>query len=245
MIEALTKVAAGVLLGSVLGSFVTNWGIRAARGEQALAGRSHCDACKTPLAFALTIPVVSFALLGGRCRTCGVKIDAVHPLGESAGVLIGIFAVLTPSPLEAALTASLGFTVLMAAVIDAKTLRLPNALSLTAAFLALGLALVRDDLIEGLVASLVIGGALAALRLAVRSGQVPGLGLGDVKLAAALALWLGAASSWMLVVAATLGLVAMKIRPPASSKLAFGPWIAFAAYIVGLAREWSGWTGLI
>lgn len=245
MIEPLTKVAAGVLLGSVLASFVTNWGIRAARGEQALVGRSQCDACKTPLAFAITAPVVSFAMLGGRCRTCGVKIDAIHPLGESAGALIGLFALLAPSPHEAVLRAALGFIVLASAVIDAKTLRLPNVLTLAAALLALGLAVVRDQVIEGCIAAIVIGGALAGLRLAVRSGREPGLGLGDVKLAAALALWLGAASSWMLVVAAALGLVAMKFRPPATGKLAFGPWIAVAAYIVGFAREWSGWTALI
>jgi leader peptidase (prepilin peptidase) / N-methyltransferase len=245
LIEILARAAAGVVLGSVLGSFVTNWGVRAARGEQAFSGRSHCDACQAPLTFAQTAPILSFALLRGRCKSCGVRIDAAHPLGETAGAMIGLFALLAPSLPEAALRAALGFSIMAAAVIDAKTLRLPNSLTLVAALLALGLALERDQLIEGLAAAVIIGAVLAGLRRAVRSGSTPGLGLGDVKLAAALALWLGAASSWMLVLASGLGLIAIRLRRPTGGKLAFGPWIAVAAYVVGFAREWNGWTALI
>lgn len=242
MIESLTRIAAGVCVGSILGSFVTNWGVRAARGEQAMIGRSRCDTCAAPLDFVTSAPIVSFAILGGRCKACRAPIDPVHPLGETAGALIGAFALLAPSPAEGALAAGLGFTVLAASVIDAKTLRLPNALMAATALLALGLAIVRHEWIPGLAAALVVGGGLAAVRLGVRSGGQPGLGLGDVKLAAALALWLGLASSWMLVVAAALGLAAMKIKRPAGGKLAFGPWIALGAGVVGSAREWNGWT---
>lgn len=242
MIESLARIAAGVCVGSILGSFVTNWGVRAARREQALVGRSRCDTCATPLDFVMSAPIVSFVILGGRCKACRAPIDPAHLLGECAGAVIGAFALLAPSPAEGALIAALGCTVLAASVIDAKTLRLPNALMVAAAVFALGLAIVRHQLIPGLGAALVVGGGLAAVRLGVRSGGQPGLGLGDVKLASALALWLGLASSWMLVVAAALGLAAMKIRRPVGGKLAFGPWIALGAGIVGLAREWNGWT---
>lgn len=206
MIETLPNAVVGVGVGAIVGSFITTWAVRTARGEQALTGRSRCDGCGKALSFAATLPLASFAVLKGRCQSCRAKIDAAHPFGEAAGAVIGAFAATRSSPLEATLIVGMGVVVLAASVIDAKTLRLPNALTLATAILAGALATSRHQEVEGVVAALVVAVALAVLRVTIRSEGAPGLGLGDVKLAAALALWLGAASSWMLVLACALGL---------------------------------------
>jgi leader peptidase (prepilin peptidase)/N-methyltransferase len=74
--------------------------------------------------------------------------------------------------------------------------------------------------------------------MARRLDGEPGLGLGDAKLVAALALWLGSATAYMILLATLLGLtVAVLGRAGPRQPLAFGPMIAAAGWAVGVAKE--------
>jgi leader peptidase (prepilin peptidase)/N-methyltransferase len=79
--------------------------------------------------------------------------------------------------------------------------------------------------------------ALRELRRRRASDGDPGLGLGDVKLFAGLALWLGAATPWALVAAASLGLVGWTLGGRGSGRIAFGPALAAGSWAVGVARD--------
>ena len=168
---------------------------------------------------------------------CHARIDPVHPIGEFAGGAIVVSALIaTPSPSTWVMIA-LGFVMLSAATYDAKTMRLPDILTGIIAILAASLAALdgRDRLVEGLwsaglafVTLWLVSMAFAKLR------SRPGLGFGDVKLVAALALWLGAATSWMIVLAGVLGLVGVSLFHRTRGPFPFGPYIAAGAWGVGL-----------
>lgn len=227
-------------LGAVVGSFAATAGLRWARGEQALTGRSRCDVCAAPLGFASTVPIVSFVRLGGACADCRAPIHPGHFAGEvlGAGVAAASFAFLPIG--QACAVAALGLTLIAAGAADVASRRLPDLASLAAAVLGLGLSLSRglEGLLAGLAAAVLTGGLLLALRraFAARRGD-PGLGLGDVKLAAALALWLGAATPWAVTAAGLLGLAQVRLAKSADGRIAFGPVLAASGWLVGMALQ--------
>ncbi len=228
------------LLGAVVGSFAATAGLRWARGEQALTGRSRCDACAAPLGFGQTVPIVSYMRLGGACARCRTAISPSHLAGEvaGAGLALASVAVLPIGP--AMLVAGLGLVLVSAAAADLACRRLPDLAGLITAILGGVLAWQRGSaaLLAGLVAAALAGGGLLLLRrsFAARRGD-PGLGLGDVKLAAALALWLGAATPWAIAAAGLLGLVQVRFAKSADGKIAFGPALAVGGWTVGLALQ--------
>ena len=123
------------LVGLCLGSFVTTAALRSAHGEQALAGRSHCDGCGVSLGFARTTPVLAYVALRGVCADCGARIDPLHLAGEVAGgLIVGLAFYIAPCTRVAPL-AALGLLLLASAVYDAKTRKLPDLLTFAVAAL--------------------------------------------------------------------------------------------------------------
>lgn len=79
---------AAALLGAIIGSFLNALSFRFGTGRSVLRGRSHCMRCGHTLSALDLVPVVSYALLRGRCRYCGTKISAQYPLVELAAALL-------------------------------------------------------------------------------------------------------------------------------------------------------------
>lgn len=231
---------AALPLGAVIGSFAATAGLRWVRGEQALSGRSRCDACAAPLGFGATIPILSYVRLGGACAHCRAPIHPGHFVGETLGASLAVASVAL-LPIGPALgVAALGLVLIAAGAADVASRRLPDLASVLTAVLGFGLALVRGPtaLLAGLAAAALTGAILLLLRrsFAARRGD-PGLGLGDVKLAAALALWLGATTPWALALAGLIGLAQVRLFRPADGRIAFGPILAASGWSVGLALQ--------
>lgn len=226
--------------GAVVGSFAVTAGLRWARGEQALTGRSRCDACAAPLGFGATVPIVSYVRLGGMCACCRAPIHRGHLAGEVLGALAAALAFgMLPTAAALALTA-LSLTLIGAAAADLASRRLPDLTSVIVAALGLVLALERGlpALACGLVAAGLSGAVLLTLRRLFAMGRgEPGLGLGDVKLIAALALWLGAATPWAIATAGVLGLLHLRLAKPADGRTAFGPALAVGGWATGLLLQ--------
>lgn len=155
-----------------------------------------------------------------------------------------VSAALVATPARAALLSALGLTLVAAAAVDWRSQRLPNRLTIVVGILTSVLAMSRGltPTAEGIVAAAVTSLALLGIRAIGRrrSGE-PGLGLGDVKLIAATSIWLGAATPWLLVCAATIGLCQMALTRPASGRIGFGPAIAAGSWIVGISLEAGAW----
>ena len=242
-----TAVTAGAI-GACAGSFIGSAVVRGARSEQPWTGRSHCDACGAHLDWASTIPIVSYAVARGACGRCRAPIDRTHLAAEAAALVVVALPFLFLAPVRAVLVAGLGLTLVWASLVDARTGRLPDPLTLACLALSAALALAKGWTALG-AGLAVAGGAFVVLealrRLFIHARGAPGLGFGDVKLIAALAVWTGLATAWGVVLASCTGLLFMLARRPASGTIAFGPFIAGAVWTVGFVREAWPWPPLI
>jgi leader peptidase (prepilin peptidase)/N-methyltransferase len=81
------------LFGLVVGSFLNVCIVRLPRGGSIVSPPSHCPRCREPIRYADNIPVVSFLLLRGKCRTCGEPISWRYPLVEVMNALFYVWTV--------------------------------------------------------------------------------------------------------------------------------------------------------
>jgi leader peptidase (prepilin peptidase)/N-methyltransferase len=218
--------------------------IRWPKGESAVAGRSHCDGCGRTLGAAELVPILSWLWLRGRCRSCGVAIDPRHVAVEVAAALLGAAAALAhPLPL-AAVTALLGWWLLIIAALDAEHQWLPDRLTLP--LIPAGLAAAWAGLGPEL-GSRAIGAGVGFASLALiawgyrRLRGREGLGGGDPKLFAALGAWLGwPALPYVLLGAGLLGLMGLVLKRlkggtvAATDRLPLGALMALAAWPIWL-----------
>jgi leader peptidase (prepilin peptidase)/N-methyltransferase len=196
---------------------------------------------------ARTVPILSYIQQRGVCTVCRAGIDPTHLIGEIAGGAVLLSAIAASPTPRAAPLAALGFLLLATGVYDSKTQKLPDLLTVLIAVLGLVLAGSRslEALVVGLVSAVLAFVVIEGVRrLFLKLRRKPGLGFGDVKLIAALAIWTGVATPWVVVIAALIGLAALLIRPPTDGKLAFGPCIAVAAWLVGVGGEAHLWPVL-
>ena len=188
-------VAVCVVLGLIVGSFLNVVIHRVPRKESVVSPPSACPSCGTRIAARDNIPVVSWLLLKGRCRTCGAPISARYPLIEAltAAVFAGVGAHFGRAwELPAFLV--LAATLIAVAFIDLEHYIVPNRILNAALFLGvplLVLAAAADDRWSDFRGAL-IGGVLGlALLLAIHLVNPRGMGMGDVKLAGVEGLYLG------------------------------------------------------
>ena len=237
----------GALLGLCVGSFVGTVVLREPSGWRGLLlGRSSCPACGTRLTARDLVPLWSWLAARGRCRHCGRGAAGLLPAGRAgrggdrrAGLGPGSSR---PRPWLAAL---LGWWLLALALIDLRTWRLPDALTLPLIAAGIGAAalglLPTVDLLHALAGAAVGYLALAGIGWAYRRlrGR-DGLGLGDAKLLAAAGAWLGVESlPWLVLIAAVLGLALALVRTQpvrAETAVPFGPPLALAFWGLFLAQ---------
>lgn len=231
--------------GAVVASFAATAGLRWARGEQALSGRSACDSCGVALGYGQTVPIVSYIAQRGACSRCRAPIARAHLVAEIAGLIIASLAFLCLPPLSALAGTALGLSLIAAAAADSACRRLPDLTTLIIALLGAGLAWTRGPwaLAAGLAAALLTSAVLLIIRKALTTSDgLPGLGLGDVKLMAGLALWLGMVTPWAMAIGGLIGLIQVRWSRPQDRKIAFGPALAVGGWCVGLALQ-AGWLG--
>lgn len=242
------------VLGLVFGSFIATVAVRWPAGRSALEGRSECDACGKALGAHELAPVLSYAVLRGRCAGCGAAIRPSHPAIELVGLAIGAGAGLAAPGVTGAAGAVFGWLLLALGALDLLAFWLPNAL--TGLLAAAGLA---DYWIEGTgfpaLDDRLIGGAggFAALWLVAEGyrrlrGRV-GLGGGDPKLFGAIGLWLGwealplvLLAACLIGLSAVLGLRLGGRRLAATDRLPLGTMLAAAAWMLWLGTA-AGWMG--
>src|SRR6266404_1895479 len=135
---------AGVL-GAIFGSFVNVVAYRLPRHESLIAPASHCPRCGTPVKPYDNIPILSYLLLHGRCRSCSSPISPRYPLVEALTAALCVGAVLAHgSAAGIALGVTLVLLVVPAALIDLEHRIIPNRLTAVGAVLALALGTALD-----------------------------------------------------------------------------------------------------
>jgi leader peptidase (prepilin peptidase)/N-methyltransferase len=194
---------AGVL-GAIVGSFLNVVTYRLPRRESLITPASHCPRCGVPVRPYDNIPVLSWLLLRGRCRGCKEHISARYPLVEAGAALLCVGAVLTHETVAGiALSVALVLLLIPAALIDLEHRIIPNRLTATGAVLALVLGTALDP--AGEPARLIAGAAAGGFLLLAAMAYPAGMGMGDVKLAGVMGLFLGAAVAPALLIALLSG----------------------------------------
>ena len=235
------------VFGLMVGSFLNVCISRIPAGESVVSPRSRCPRCRTPIAGYDNIPVISYVILRGRCRTCGLAISPLYPAVElvTAAAFIGQgLAVGENLPL---LVVRLVLTAMLIVLFgtDLQTMRLPNVITYSGIVVGVASSLALPP---GLASSLVgtaLGAALPwTIRWAWRRATgVDAMGLGDVKMLAMIGAFLGWQQVWVVLFLATfcgalVGVTLLAVRKRSlASRLPFGTFLALAAYAASLVGE--------
>ena len=240
------------LLGLLSGSFLNVVIYRVPRGESIVSPGSHCPACGHNLRAWELVPVISFLIQKGQCRNCRSRISWRYPMVELlTGVLFYLTAALSFG-MEihlARLLLNLVFVAVLIALafIDLDTFRLPDVLTLP----LLGLGLLGAFLVQGaptgwesVLSTLGAGG----LFWIIARVYPQGMGLGDVKLVAAMAAFLGFPSIFLAVfagsfVGAITGISLLLLgKKSFHQQIPFGPYLALGAILALLwGNQIIGW----
>ena len=192
------------LVGAMVGSFLNVVIHRLPRGESLVSPRSRCPECEAPVAARDNVPLLSWLVLRGRCRHCRARISPRYPAVELLTAVAFAAVVVARGPSDDLLV-QLPFAAVLIAVagIDLDHRIVPNRILAPAAAWALaGSALVRPDALP----ELLLAGALAfGLLLLAAVVHPAGMGMGDVKLAGVMGLYLGVAVAPALLVAFATG----------------------------------------
>lgn len=220
--------------GLAIGSFLNVVAARLPLRRSLVSPGSACMSCATPISPRDNVPVVSYLLLRGRCRHCGVRISPRYLMVEivtaslvaACGVRFGLSA-------YAALAAAFCVVLVVISAIDLEHRIVPNRIVVPAAAVALVAQLVREPSVEWPLAALG-----ASFFLFVAAVAYPrGMGMGDVKLA----LLLGAVLGWSVAAGLMIGMIAalgpaivLFARHGSAARrvaIPFAPFLAFGAVV--------------
>jgi leader peptidase (prepilin peptidase)/N-methyltransferase len=233
-------VGAAFALGACVGSFLNVVVWRLPRGESLVWPGSRCPSCRTAIPFWANVPVLSWFALRGRCRACGARISARYPIVEAltGALFAGLLVVHGPSArllVEWALAAAL----VAVTFIDLDHHIIPNEITLPGVAAGLAISVLAPSLgvpwRDAFAGVLGVAGMLWLVSWSYErfAGKI-GLGMGDVKLVAMLASFLGLeAALGVLVLGSLVGLVygvAMIawLRTGRATRIPFGPALALA-----------------
>ena len=236
-------ITAALVLGLTFGSFLNVCIVRLPAHQSIVTPASHCLRCNAPIRASDNVPVISWLWLRGRCRNCKETISLQYPLVELGTAALFVACVLhTGATWQTLIDAVACFLLLGLAVMDWQTMLLPDSFTLpgiAAAFLLQVFA--PGNQFRSRVAMHVLGDAAisAALLLMVWTlyrlvRRREGLGLGDVKLLAMIAAFLGLAVALFaffvgVLTAALFAVVLMVLRRVrGSDRIPFGSFLAAA-----------------
>lgn len=225
--------------GAMVGSFLTVVAHRVPRGESIVGPRSRCPGCGAQIAAYDNVPVVSWLVLRGRSRCCGEPISPRYPLTEVAvaALFVGVFLRFRGDAGEIMSGLVFVSTLVAVTLTDLERRIIPNRVLAVAAVLGVAIVVVSDpgELPERLAAAAGAGGLLFVAALAYPGG----MGMGDVKLAAVMGLFLGVWVVPALLIALLAGSlvgIALIARDGAAARkraIPFGPFLALGG-VVGL-----------
>jgi len=193
--------AFAVLPGLAVGSFLNVVAARLPERRSLVHPRSACRACATPIAWYDNVPLLSYVLLRGRCRSCGARISPLYPAVEVAtAVLLAACVVAFGFTLHAAAAAVFCAALVVITATDLTHRIVPNRVVLPAAAVVLVLMTAAEPSPKWAIA----GVGAATFLLLVALAYPGGMGMGDVKLALLMGVALGPA----VAVALPLGMIA-------------------------------------
>jgi len=227
------------ILGTAIGSFL-NVLIDRLPNEQSIGGRSHCDHCKKQLSGLDLIPILSFFLLGGKCRYCKKRLSLVYPLVELITGVVFIYSWLYigQNILEKIVFVGVLFCLIVIFFADAKYRIIPDSVQIGLFLFSLifvGIKGLHPEIFLNLVKASFITMLPILFLFLLTKGK--GMGFGDVKLSFTMGLLLGVPLGLLAIyigffIGAFIGLILMVVgKKRLKSKIAFGPFLVAGTVI--------------
>lgn len=235
----------GAMLGLAAGSFLNVIIHRVPRRESIVRPASHCPACGRTIRWWENIPLLSYLILRGRCRSCGARISLRYVFVEALGGLVAVLAVLRFGVSWQALAGSiLGWHLVALALIDLDTHTVPDAIVLSLGLFGLPLAWLTGGwhgLLMGAVAAGILAGFFSLVRVvASRLLDQEAMGAGDITLVAAIGIYLHPlyVAMFLLLSSASMLIVVLawawvkkttlrRVEIPFGPGLALGGWVTY------------------
>ncbi len=235
------------LFGTIVGSFLNCVIYRLEQGQSFLKGRSYCPFCKHTLSWQDLIPVLSFLFLKGKCRYCQKKISIQYPLVElSAGILFLFIYLISRGPSSVIFNWMVSSFLIIIFIYDFKHYIIPDKVIWPAIIIAgifnFQFSIFNEfSIFKFSILSAISAAAFFLLIVLVSRGKW--MGVGDIKLAFLMGLFLG----WPNILVALLsaffigaiigtGLIVAG-RKKLSSEVPFGPFLITGTF---LAMLWGG-----
>ena len=235
------------LFGSLLGSFLNVLIYRLPRHESIVLPPSHCPHCGTPIRYRDNIPIVSYLLLRGRCRSCREAITPRYPLVElTTGCMVAAVFWLQGPTYQLLSDIFLAALLITAAMIDLDHMIIPNRLTYPGMFAGMAFSLQWGGFgfwraFHGAVIGVLI--MLFMYFLGKLLYKRESLGMGDIKLTIVIGFFVG--PFWTAVVCilaifsgAVIGIVQLALGKKSRwEEVPFGPFLAFGGLSVIIFRE--------
>jgi leader peptidase (prepilin peptidase)/N-methyltransferase len=230
-----------IIFGAIVGSFLNVCIFRLPKEESIVTPGSHCPKCHTPLKFYDNIPLISFILLGGRCRTCKGPISVQYPLVEGTTAIFSFFIFLRFGPSWSYLLYfSFVAALIVITVIDLYHQIIPDVISLPGIGVGLLGSLItpRITFFNSLIGILLGGGSLFLVATVYQwLFKREGMGGGDVKLLAMIGAFLGWESVILTILFSSLigsitGILFIALKGKNFKyAIPFGPFLSLGAVI--------------
>jgi leader peptidase (prepilin peptidase)/N-methyltransferase len=229
------------VVGAVVGSFLNVVIHRVPRRLSIVSPRSACPVCATPIAWFDNLPIVSWIVLGARCRSCRARIAIRYPLVETAAAGLAALGVVRYGiGLVAAEVVIFAWLSLALALIDLEHQLLPDVMTYPAIVFGLGCSWFGGltgfvDSVAGAVVGAVLPTTVIVLYRWLRG--IEGMGWGDVKYLAAIGSVVGIEGCLMVLVTAAVlgalvgGALIVSGRGTRTTALPFGTFLAAAVLL--------------
>ncbi|UCD11058.1 MAG: prepilin peptidase [Nitrospinaceae bacterium] len=223
------------VFGLLVGSFSNVCIYRMPKRESVVFPASHCTACNSPVRAYDNIPVISYLLLGGKCRSCGVKISPMYPAIELIiGLLITLAFLRSGLSVEFAVTATVSAVLVIITVIDFQHRIIPDRITLPGIIFGFAAGFYLEGWRDSLIGFFLGGGLFYLIAVLSRGG----MGGGDIKFIAAA----GALVGWQKVLliifigalaGSVVGIALMVLKGGTrKSMIPFGPFLALGTLAV-------------
>lgn len=232
-------VVLATVLGLILGSFANVCIARMPQRESVSFPPSNCPKCHTPIKAVDNIPVLSWVLLGGKCRACSEPISIKYPVVETATGLLMAATVLKFGPtVEAVLHMVLMPPLVIITVIDIEHQIIPDRITLPGILYGLAAGSYLHGWFDTVVGFVAGGGSFLLLaEVYLRTRGVQGMGGGDIKYIAAAGAFLGWQQVLVVIFGGSLlgalfGALGMSVKKiKFLTRIPFGPFLVLATLI--------------
>ena len=235
------------LYGIVFGSFLNVLIYRLPLKENIATEHSHCMTCGAKIQWYDLIPLVSYIVLGGKCRHCKAKISLQYPIIEATNGIMYVIIFLVKGFTPISIILCFAFSIfLVISVIDWRTFEIPFSLNVSIGVLAvIRIILDHKNLLDYLIGFCAISGfMLICLFIGRAIKGIDAFGGGDIKLMAVIGFFLGwkmSLTAFMIAVFSGgiygIGLLLSK-KKGAKEQFAFGPFLCAGTALTLFVGEW-------